>query len=192
MTRRSAKFHSAMDAYNANQPERALRLMEECAKEGDPEACFTTALWYRDGEGAPANPELSAWWLTRFVEIAEEGNLEAQWGVGQNYRFGNLLPLDVERANDWLERAAEGGHGDAQHHLACYYERGEYGYPIDPAEANKWYQRAFDQEHPETLYLYAIREFVDGRPTEEALRLLRKAADKGFKQAGYVLQPYLH
>ena len=65
-------------------------------------------------------------------------------------------------------------------------------YPIDPAEASKCYQRAFDQEHPETLYFYAIREFVDGRPTEEALRLLRKAAEKGFKQAGYVLQPYLH
>ena len=44
----------------------------------------------------------------------------------------------------------------------------------------------------ETLYLFAIRQFIDGRPTEEAVRLLRKAADKGFKQAGHVLHDYLH
>ena len=112
--------------------------------------------------------------------------------MGQNYRFANLLPLNIERANYWLERAAEGGYGEAQHHLAWYFETGQYDYPVDLATAQKWYQRAFEQEHPETLYLYAVRLFRDGQPTEEAIRLLRRAADKGFKQAEHVLQSYTH
>jgi uncharacterized protein len=101
---RSAKFLEAMDAYDDDQPELALCLMEECARQGDPLACFTTALWYRNGEGVPMNLERSTKWLARLEELAEQGNLEAQWDVGQNYRFANLLPLNIERANYWLER----------------------------------------------------------------------------------------
>ena len=192
MRQRSAKFTEAMDAYNANRSDVALRLMEECAHEGDPVACFMMALWHRDGEGTPADPKRSAQWLRRLEQLAEEGNVEAQWELGQHYRFGNVLSLDIERANYWLERAAEGGYGEAQHHLAWYYETGQYDYPGDPVEAAKWYQRAFEQEHPETLYLCAVRLFRDGQPTEEAIRLLRKAADKGFEQAEHVLNSYTH
>jgi TPR repeat protein len=178
-----------MAAANANQPEGALRLMEECAEEGDSVACFMSALWYRNGEGGPMNPERSAHWIARLLELAEKGNFEAQWEVGQSYRFGNLLPRDVQRANYWLERAAAGGYGEAQHHLASYFELGWYGYPLDPAKVAEWYQRAFNQEHPETLYLFAMRKYVNGQPTEEAISLLRKAADKGFEQAQHMLDP---
>lgn len=108
-----------------------------------------------------------------------------------NFRFGNLVSQNTELANSWLERAAENGYGEAQHHLAWCLETGQYGYPID-LDASESCSRAFEQDHPETLYLFAIRQFVDGRPAEEAVRLLRKAADKGFKQAGYVLHDYLH
>jgi len=192
MTQRSVKYFDALDAYDDDRAEEALRLMEECAHQGDPLACFTTALWYRNGEGAPANMERCAQWLTRFEELAELGDLEAQWNLGQNYRFANLFPLNIERANYWLERAAEGGYGEAQHHLAWYYESGQYDYPVDSNEAAKWYQHAFEQGHPETLYLYAVRLFRDGQPTEEAISLLRRAADKGFKQAEHVLQSHRH
>ena len=190
--KRSAQFLAAMAAYDADDESLALHLMEECAEAGEPAACFTMALWCSGKQGMPADQECSARWLARFQELAENGNLEAQWDLGQNYRFGNLLPRDIERANEWLERAAEGGYGEAQHHLAWYYEYGQYDYPVDPAEAAKWYQRAFEQEHPETLYLFAVRQFKDGQPTEEAIRLLRKAADKGFRQAEHVLNSYTH
>jgi uncharacterized protein len=189
---RSEKFREAMEAYDNNQPELALRMMEKCAELGDPVACYLTALWYKNGKGAHANLERSTQWLARLEELAEQGNLEAQWELGQHYRFGDLLPRNVERANYWLERAAEGGFGEAQHHLAWYFEMGQYGYPVDAGAAERWYRRAFEQEHPETLYLFALKQFRDGRPTEEAVRLLKKAADKGFKQAAQVLRSYTH
>jgi TPR repeat protein len=155
-----------MAASNANQAGRALQLMEKCAEEGDPAACYMTALWYREGEGAPVNEQRSAHWIARLVELAEQGNLKAQWEVEQSYRFGNLLPYDIERANAWMERAASGGCGKEQHQLGWSYEHGQNGYPVDLAKATMWYQRAFEQEHPETLYLFAIRQFVDGKPTQ--------------------------
>ena len=185
-------FHEANAAYNNNNPELALKLMENAAREGDPSACYMIALWYSGADGMPLDKTRSKQWLARLEQLAEGGDLVAQWQLVSCYRFGDLLPQNNERANYWLERAADAGYGDAQHHLGWYYEHGLHGYPIDPAEAAKWYQRAFDQEHPETLYFYATKLFRDGRPTEEAISLLKKAAGKGFKQAEYLLQPYLH
>lgn len=190
--KRSESFLKSMQAYDNDQPEVALHLMEECAKQGDPAACFTVALWYRNGEGTPIDLERSAYWLARLQELAEQGNVEAQWDLGQNYRFANLLPLKIDLANYWLEQAAEGGHGEAQHHLAWYYETGQYNYPIDLVAAAKWYKHAFEQEHPETLYMYAIRLFRDGQPSDEAIGLLRRAANKGFKQADDCLRKVTH
>ena len=181
-----------MDAYNENKSELALRLMEACALSGDALACYMAALWRRNGEGAPVDAEQSEKWLTRLEELAYQGNITAQWELGQQYRFGDLLPLDVQRANYWLERAAESGCGAAQHHLGWFYETGQYEYPVDPKAAELWYQRAFAQEYPETLYLYAIRKFRDGRPTDEAISLLRKAAAMGFTQAVDLLRSYTH
>jgi uncharacterized protein len=190
--KRSNLFLEAMAAYDADDASLALRLMEQCAQAGDPVACHTTALWYKNGEGAAADSRRCAYWTQRLEMLAEDENLVAQWEVSCNLRWGVLLSFNIERANYWLERAAEGGYGEAQHHLAWYYEFGQYDYPHDLVAAQEWYQRAFEQEHPETLYLYAVRLFIDGKPTEDAIRLLRRAADKGFKQAEHVLQAYTH
>lgn len=189
---KSKKYMEAMRAYDDEQLPLALRLMERAAQEGDVAACFTTALWYRDGEGASANLEMSAKYLARYEELAEQGDGDAQWDVGQNYRFGNLLPLNIAKANYWLERAANSGNGEAAHHLAWYYETGQYGYPMDATESAKWYKLAFERGNPETLYLFAIRLFQNGKPTEEAIALLAQAAAKGFTQAEDVLRSQLH
>lgn len=192
MALRPAQFSKAMDAYDNDQLEIAARLMEECAEQGDPVARFTMALWNRDGDGVPINLERSKHWLVLFEELAEQGNLEAQWELGQHYRFGNLFEPNIKHANYWLECAAQGGYGEAQHHLAWYFESGQYGYPIDLQAAASWYQQAFEQEHPETLYLFAVRQFRNGKLTEAALDLLRKAAEKGCKQAAHMLHDVTH
>jgi TPR repeat protein len=192
MTRTSSdKFDAAMKAYNDDRLDDAMRLMEECAREDDPVACFTMAVWHRETENSEALRR-SAYWLKRLEQLAEEGNPQAQWELGQNLRFGNLLPYSVGQANYWLMRAAEGGNPDAQHHLAWFFETGQYDFPVDKAEASSWYERAFEQDHPETIYLYATRLFQDGQPTEAAIELLRKAAEKGLMAAADALRQYTH
>jgi TPR repeat protein len=179
-----------MAASNAGQERRALELMEAVAEEGDPIACFMVALWYLDGEGAPASAERSAFWSDRILALAEAGNLEAQWEVARLYRWGNdFLPLDDDRANAWLERAAAGGVGEAEQELGRCHEQGLYGYAVDPAKAKEWYERAFRRENPETLYLYATGWLGDGMPPADSVKLLRRAAALGFMDAEEVLDP---
>ncbi|AOY95574.1 hypothetical protein BKK79_27960 [Cupriavidus sp. USMAA2-4] len=191
MRKITAEFKLAIEAYDAHDNVQAFRLMEECANEGDPAACFLAALWCKRGEGTDADPERSAFWISRLAALARRGDLDAQWNLSCMRRWGNeVIPRNVKIANRWLERAAEGGHGQAQHHLAWYYESGQYGYPIDLARANAWYERALKQEDPETLYLFAMREFRDGKPTEAAIGLLKRAAANGFSQAIYVLEEF--
>ena len=189
---RSEEFMAALQASDEGSHEEAARLMEQCAKEGDPVACYFMALWYRDGEGVRASVALSEYWMKEMVRIAESGNAEAQWELGQSLRFGNVFPCDIRRANYWLDRAAENGWGEAQHHLAWYLETGQYTYAQDKEAAERWYQRAFEQDHPETLYTFALREFKGGKITEKAIALLNRAADKGFKQAAHVLREHTH
>jgi uncharacterized protein len=192
LMKRSGQFMAAMDAYDSGNTAHALHLMEKCAEQDDPVACFMVALWYRNGEGTPADIKRSAQWLSRLETLADEGSAEAQWEIGQHHRFGNLFPKDIRRANYWLERSAESGYAEAQHHLAWCLETGQYGYSINRDAAETWYRRAFMQEHPETLYTFACRKFLNGRPTEEAMMLLKKAAEKGFKQAAEVLRSFAH
>lgn len=182
-----------MAAYNNNDINTAALLMKECALSGELRACYMMALWLSNEEISNSfDNENEIFWLKKIEKAAQDGNLEAQWDWSCKLRWGNLVEVNIDEANYWLEKAAEGGFGEAQHHLAWYYESGQYGYPIDPLAAQKWYQRAFEQGHPETLYLYATRLFREGRPTEEAIALLSQAADKGFKQAEHVLQDYRH
>ncbi|AOZ08728.1 hypothetical protein BKK80_22700 [Cupriavidus malaysiensis] len=190
MRKRSPEFKRAMAAYDADDGAQAFQLMETCAEAGEPMACAMAALWCQKGEGTAVDPERCAHWIERLQALADDGNLEAQWELSCMQRWGDIVSLDIRIANHWLERAAKGGYGEAQHLLAWYYQTGQYGYPVDLSKANAWYEKAFALGNPETLYLFALREFLDGKPTEAAIRLLKQAADKGFSQARYVLEDF--
>lgn len=189
---RSEAFTAAMLAYDEGREQEAFKLMEACAGNGDPVACYLAAWWSFSGEGIRPDTERSKKWFLALVELAEGGQPEAQWELSSKYRWGNLVPINEEIANYWLERAAENGWGEAQHHLAWYLETGQYGYTVDRESSEMWYRRAFQQEYPETLYTFALREFKDGQITENAIALLTKAAHKGFKQAAHLLSEYRH
>jgi TPR repeat protein len=189
---RSSRFHEAIDLYNKGEANAALEMIEACAQEDDPVACYMAALWWRDRNCGDTSLERSAYWLDRLSQLANQGNPEAQWEIGQQYRFGDLVPVDFAAANRWLERAAEGGNGEAQHHLAWYLETGQYGYQIDTAAATDWYRRALEAGNPETLYLFACKAFRNGQPTDEARALLKRAADSGLRVAEELLHRHSH
>lgn len=190
--KRSADFISAMQASDEGRHADAARLMERCAKRGDPVACYFMALWCRDGEGVRASDVQKQHWMDELERLAESGHSQAQWELGQSLRFGNVFSHDIRRANCWLERAAESGWAEAQHQLAWYLETGQYGYEVNPEAAGEWYRRALDQGHPETLYTFALREFEKDKLTEKAVALLTQAADGGFQQAVHVLRERRH
>lgn len=189
---RSETFRVAMQCYDDGKDQEAFELMEACAGNGDPVACYLAAWWSFNGEGVSPDIERSKKWFQSLVELADSGHPEAQWELSCKYRWGNLVPADVESANHWLECAAANGWGEAQHHLAYYLETGQYGYAVNREDAEEWYRRAFEQDNPETLYTFALREFKDGKLTEKAISLLTRASDKGFRQAAHVLREFRH
>lgn len=185
-------FQKAATAYSDEDFATAFPLMQRCAQAGHPRACFLLALMYQAGEGTIKDEIQYKKWLNRLLELAEEGNAVAQWEMGSNYRFGNHFPLDIKRANYWLERAAESGSPDAQHHLGWYLQTGQYGYDKDVERAAYWHQKALEQGHPETLYMEALKYFHDGKPTDRAVALLRRAAENNFMPAVEVLRSFTH
>jgi hypothetical protein len=62
---------AAIDAFDGGDAKLALQLMETCAEQDDPVACFTVALWYRSGEGAVVDIKRSEQWLARLERLAD-------------------------------------------------------------------------------------------------------------------------
>ena len=187
----STKFGAALQAYDADDLSHALRLMEECATEGDATACVNTALWYRNGKGTPVDPERAAFWVARLRADAEHGSAAAQRQLELCHRYGNVLPDDVAQANHWLERAAAAGCPDAQYDLGWSKEEGWYGYEKDKAAADDLYRLAAAQGHPRALYRLAIGKFSEAGPTDESIALLKSAAEHGDEEASLLLEAYV-
>lgn len=186
------EFRKAAEIYNSANPGDAFELMLKCAQAGHPEACFLVALMYKAGEGTARDETQYKVWLDRLLDLAKDGNALAQWEISCNHRWGNHFPLDVSGANYWLEQAAENGCPEAQHHLAWYLKTGQYDYEINLERSDHWYQKALAQGHPETLYMEALKNFQDGKPTELAIALLRQSAEKNFTPAVEALRSVTH
>src|SRR5687768_12753221 len=46
--------------------------------------------------------------------LADRGNADAQFALGHAYRLGRGVPRNLNLAEQWYERAARGGHAEAQ------------------------------------------------------------------------------
>lgn len=89
----------------------------------------------------------------------------------------------------WKE-VAELGFAKAQHFVAtCYYSG--LGTKKDKSLALEWYKKAAEQEYPQSVCYLAVfyEDGVGGveRDTAEAVRLWKKAAELGDKEAPFVL-----
>ncbi|CAO0791424.1 unnamed protein product [Mucor circinelloides] len=93
---------------------------------------------------------------------ALQGNSQAQYTLGRKCITGKDQISDNDRsiALDWFQKAAESGHGAAQHELALAYQHG-LGTPHDPVRALQWFTESATtndhgdaQYHLGTLYYY--------------------------------------
>ena len=110
---RSPRFHEAMVAYNEDNMALAMQLMEECARDGDPVACYMLASFYSESKGSRGNKAHVEKWLARFEELAEDGNAEAQL----SRRNTSFAHINIDSKSRVIEYGAE---------MAC----GRSGYAI--------------------------------------------------------------
>ena len=85
-----------------------------------------------------------------------------------------------------LRRGAERGDATAQYNLACHYDYGRMGLPLDQAKARSLYQLAAEQGHGRAAMNLAVsHRDGEGGPVDlkEAARWFKVAADLGHIQA---------
>ncbi|MBF0470193.1 MAG: sel1 repeat family protein [Gammaproteobacteria bacterium] len=79
--------------------------------------------------------------FSRLRQLATAGELEAQFRLGDLYATESLPQYSPQESLKWLQLAAEGGHAEAQYHLALTLlpKKGENNSAI------RWLTRAADQ-----------------------------------------------
>ena len=117
-------------------------LPPSCTKQHfDPWACYWLEGKLTEGMcGGALKPD-----ITRIKAAAEQDNYAAAYRLGQLYSSATWgVTRDYEQARYWLQRAATGGHRDAQVELARMYEFGR-GAERDLQQALHWYEQAVSQ-----------------------------------------------
>lgn len=112
----------------------ALKLMQQAADGGLPEALYELGIAYQQGMGSEASPARAAQHLT---QAANQGHLPAHLALASLFETEN----QPDKALAWLVRAARKGSAKAQFRLGENYAKGRSG-AVDNNEAYFWYSLA--------------------------------------------------
>ena len=115
----------------------------------------------------------------------DDGSASIAHRLGRIWRDGLGVIPDDEKAEMWFQRAAGGGHCDAQYELAKLLQKqGRIG------EAISWYEQAAENGNPFAGYrlgkLYLQSPQVE-KDTDRAVEYLTNAAEQDCAQAQYIL-----
>ena len=171
-------------AFEAIEPERAIRLCEAATREepGEGEAWAFLARAYNK-----ANRHSEAMEATE--KSVELGSVAGLWQLGVLYAYGESIKKDLEQAALWYRKAADQGYAKAQFNLGWSYENGE-GVEKDLEQAALWYRKAADQGYAKAQFnlgwSYENGEGVE-KDLEQAALWYRKAADQGYAVAQFNL-----
>lgn len=108
---------------------------------------------------------------------AESGDVDAQMNLAVMLDNSGLH----DQALDWLRKAADIGHGPAQHVLGARLLVGRAA-PFEPKEGAQWIRSAAQQGQPEALALSAVLATLSG-DWPAAVNQMKDAAARGHEQA---------
>ncbi|MBU3909213.1 MAG: sel1 repeat family protein [Gammaproteobacteria bacterium] len=112
----------------------ALKLMQQAADGGLPEALYELGMAHRQGTGAAASPARAVQYLT---QAANQGHIPAHLALASLFETEN----QPDKALAWLVQAARKGSAKAQFRLGDIYAKGRSG-AADNNEAYFWYSLA--------------------------------------------------
>jgi TPR repeat protein len=118
--------------------------------------------------------------------LAESGDADAQFNLGQAYRLGRGVTINLGAAKTWFERAAAGGHLDAQTTLGLLlFQNG------DQQQGLKWLRRSADKGEPRALLVYGTALYNGDAVTQDRLlgyAFVSRAAQQGLGPAKETLE----
>jgi TPR repeat protein len=171
-------YQLARAFYKAEQPEKALPLIQAGVAGADPMARLLLASAFEEGFGLPADPAKA---LAIRRELAEAGHSVALFLVGVAYKLGKGVGRDDAEAARWYRRAAEAGDLSGMNDLGTSLREGA-GVPQNHAEAALWFRRAAEAGNATSMFNIALvlRE-GQGVPRDAAAALawFRRAGEAG-------------
>jgi TPR repeat protein len=156
-----ADYLAAEAALKANDLPRAIPLLAEEAKLGNPVAAYNLGKIYENGgDGVPQNyAQAIAWYKlaadvgtlpTQFdgkalgpdaADLIFASQLYAQYNLGRLYEAGKGTQQDVAAAVQWYQRAGQQDLDVAQQRLVHIFREGEGAVAPNPVESTKWLER---------------------------------------------------
>jgi TPR repeat protein len=115
-------------------PVQALKLMQQAADSGLPEALYELGIASQQGIGSEASPARATQYLT---QAANQGHIPAHLALATLLETEN----QPEKARSWLLQAARKGSAKAQFRLGDSYAKGRNS-TVDNMEAYVWYSLA--------------------------------------------------
>jgi TPR repeat protein len=160
----SAKVAPATDpayaAFDEGLYMKALKLAEEAAARGEPEAHTLIGQIFENGLGVAKDEIKAAEWYAKGAAL---GDMHAQFRLGVMLIEGRGVKQDRQKAASFFELAAAQNHALAQYNLALLYIEG-FARPQDFAKAAQLLELSARQDHPQAQYdlgaLYAKGEGV--------------------------------
>jgi uncharacterized protein len=128
-------YKDGFDAYQSQDYEEAVRLLEPIADQGESWAQAIVGMMYDNGQGVTQDHvEASKW----FRLSAEQGNGLAQYNLGGMYDKGQGVPQDHKESLKWYHLSAKQGNSSAQLNLGVMYANGQ-GVLQDYVLAHMWF-----------------------------------------------------
>ncbi|MDO9242239.1 MAG: tetratricopeptide repeat protein, partial [Rhodocyclaceae bacterium] len=112
----------------------ALKLLQQAADSGLPEALYELGIAYQQGKGSEASSARAVQYLT---QAANQGHIPAHLALAALFEMEN----QPDKALAWLVQAARKGSAKAQFRLGDHYAKGRNG-AADNKEAYFWYSLA--------------------------------------------------
>jgi len=115
-------YNEAVALSKAGQYEKAAELYRKAADQGDVDAQYNLAVYYKNGKGVSQDHAKATEW---FRKAAEQGDAEAQNMLGNSYLNGAGVKQDNSKAAEWWRKAATQGHAKAQEKLEALKREGK-------------------------------------------------------------------
>ena len=135
------KLQQGVTAYKAGNYNKALRLLQPLAQQGDAYAQHNLGIMHYQGKGiAQDYQQARAWWQ----KAANQGLANAQYNLGMMYENSQGVAQNYQQAFAWYQKAANQGFADAQNNLGVMYDNGK-GVAKDYQQAKAWWQKVLAQ-----------------------------------------------
>ncbi|MFQ5439531.1 MAG: tetratricopeptide repeat protein [Paracoccaceae bacterium] len=117
----SGRTQLALEAYRSGNIEKAARLWEKMARNGDARAQFNLGVLNLAGKASNASDSEAYKWM---LKSARNGNAKAQYEVGKMYESGRGTSKSNATAVAWIKKSADQGYGPAETDLGLRYLSG--------------------------------------------------------------------